>query len=121
MDELASRAIGFLRCIEAGDVDGAKRLLGPSSRFIFPRGAEFDDLESCLADRRARYRSVHKEIEGTHVAPSDHQRMAVYVYGTLEGERLDGTPISGVRFIDRLTFHAGRIVQQDVWNDLSFV
>jgi hypothetical protein len=47
--------------------------------------------------------------------------MAVYVYGTLEGERLDGTPISGVRFIDRLTFHAGRIVQQDVWNDLSFV
>lgn len=121
MDDLANRAIAFLRHIEARDVASASQLLGQETRFVFPRGAEFDDLDACLADRHSRYARAHKRIDGTDLVITQPQHGVVYVYGTLEGTRLDGTPFSGVRFIDRLTFEAGLIVRQEVWNDLTFV
>ena len=46
---------------------------------------------------------------------------AVYCFGTLQGERLDGTPYSGIRFIDRFTVREGRLVDQQVWNDMGEV
>ena len=45
--------------------------------------------------------------------------VAVYVTGTLHGERPDGTPFEGIRFIDRFEVKAGKILKQDVWNDLA--
>jgi hypothetical protein len=43
----------------------------------------------------------------------------VYCSGTLEGVWLDGSAFSGIRFIDRFEVAGGRIVRQDVWNDLG--
>ena len=44
----------------------------------------------------------------------------VYVYGTLEGVWLDGSPFAGIRFVDRFEIdEAGLIVDQKVWNDLA--
>ena len=43
----------------------------------------------------------------------------VFVEGTLFGEDLDGQVFSGVRFADRFTLAGGRIVEQQVWNDLA--
>ena len=37
----------------------------------------------------------------------------------LNGESLDGSPISEVRYIDRFVFRDGLIVDQQVWNDLA--
>jgi hypothetical protein len=45
----------------------------------------------------------------------------VYVYGTLAGQALDGSPFDGVRFIDRFALDDGLIVSQMVWNDLAEV
>ncbi len=45
----------------------------------------------------------------------------VYCTGTLEGQWLDGSAFAGIRFIDRFEVEAGRIVRQDVWNDLAEV
>lgn len=102
-------------------MEGALPFLAPSPRFIFPRGAEFTDLASCLADRHARYARAHKEIERVDVVDRGPGAAIVYVLGTLHGERLDGTPFAGARFIDRFTFEEGRIAAQEVWNDLSLV
>jgi hypothetical protein len=43
----------------------------------------------------------------------------VYCFGTLYGEWSDGTPFSGVRFIDRFTIKDGLLTDQRVWNDLA--
>ena len=44
--------------------------------------------------------------------------IVVYNYGTLWGEWLDGAPFEGVRYIDRFLIRDGKIVDQQVWNDL---
>ncbi len=33
----------------------------------------------------------------------------------------DGSPYSGIRFIDRFTVRAGTLVDQNVWNDMAEV
>lgn len=119
--DYGQRAVEFLRHIEHRDVPAAQPFLAKEVRFVFPRGAEFDDLGACLADRHSRYEVAHKNIERVDVVETDPGRAVVYVLGTLEGTRLDGTPYAGVRFIDRFTFDEGLIVAQDVWNDLVFV
>ena len=43
----------------------------------------------------------------------------VYNFGGLRGEWTDGTPFSGIRYIDRFLIRDGRIVDQKVWNDLA--
>ena len=40
-------------------------------------------------------------------------------FDTFDGGVLDGTPYSGVRFIDRFTVRDGKLVDQRVWNDLA--
>ena len=67
----------------------AKAFLAPGFFMVFPGGARFDSLENLG-----------------------------YCFGTLYGELLDGTPYSGVRFIDRFTVCDGKLVDQMVWNDL---
>ena len=52
---------------------------------------------------------------------SDGAATTVYVYGTLAGQALDGSPFDGVRFIDRFALDDGLIVSQMVWNDLAEV
>ncbi|MBL8629121.1 MAG: nuclear transport factor 2 family protein, partial [Rhodospirillaceae bacterium] len=43
----------------------------------------------------------------------------IFVRGYLNGEWLDGTPIANVRYIDRFDIQGGKIIRQDVWNDLA--
>ena len=121
VSNLADKAIDFLRLIEERDVASALLYLAPTARFIFPRGAEFDDLAECLADRHSRYTRAHKSIEGTDIVDRGEGQSVVYVFGTLDGSQVDGTAFSGVRFIDRFTFDSDQIVRQEVWNDLTFV
>jgi hypothetical protein len=42
----------------------------------------------------------------------------VHCSGTLHGERVDGKPLEGFRYIDRFVIRDGLIVDQLVWNDL---
>lgn len=119
--DYGQRAVEFLRHIEVRDVGAARPYLADRTRFVFPRGAEFEDLEACLADRHSRYERAHKNIERVDVLEPAPGHAIVYVVGTLQGTRLDGTTYSGVRFVDRFTFEDGRIAAQEVWNDLAFV
>lgn len=119
MVNLAGTAVRFLRLTETRDLEAAGKLLAPDVRFIAPGGAVFNGLGAYVAGRSTRYRSIHKEIAGTHTADAGAGRTAVYVFGTLRGIALNGDPISGVRFIDRLTFADDRIVLHEVWNDLA--
>lgn len=109
---------GFLTAMEKRDLAAAKALLADDFHMVFPGNAPFGKLEDLLAWAAPRYRRIAKVYERFDTVPGmDHA--TVYCFGTLEGERPDGKPFSGVRFIDRFTVKAGKLVDQQVWNDLA--
>jgi ketosteroid isomerase-like protein len=104
----------YLAAMERRDLAAAKACLAPGFFMVFPGGARFDSLEKLVESAKGRYRSAKKTYE--RFDPFDG---GVYCFGTLHGELLDGTPYSGVRFIDRFTVRDGKLVDQRVWNDLA--
>ena len=106
----------YLAAMERRDLAGAKTMLAPGFCMMFPGGRRFDTLEALVEWARTRYRSARKTYERFDAAGD-----VVYCFGTLYGEWLDGTPYSGIRFIDRFTVRDGKLVDQQVWNDLAEV
>jgi Domain of unknown function (DUF4440) len=106
----------YLGAMERRDLAAAKALLAPGFFMVFPGGARFDSLEQLVESAKGRYRSAKKTYERF-----DAFEGGVYCFGTLYGELLDGTPYSGIRFIDRFSVHEGKLVDQKVWNDMAEV
>jgi len=108
----------FLRLVEDRRLDEAAPFLAPGVIITFPGGRRFTNLQDQVASSAGRFRGVRKVFEKFD-AIADGDTIVVYVFGTLEGEALDGGHFSGVRFIDRFELHDGRIVDQKVWNDMA--
>jgi hypothetical protein len=102
--------------MERRDLAQAKRWLAPGFYMVFPGNRRFDTLEELVASAKGRYRTAKKIYERFDCSATE-----VYCYGTLHGELLDGTPYSGIRFIDRFTVRDGKLVDQQVWNDMAEV
>ena len=107
---------GYLGAMERRDLTSAKSFLAPGFYMVFPGNKRFDSLEALVEWARSRYRSARKTCARFDCAGS-----TVYCFGTLYGELLDGTPYSGIRFIDRFTVEGGKLVDQNVWNDMAEV
>jgi len=106
----------YLDAMERRDLAAAKTFLAPGFYMVFPGNKRFDALEQLVESAKGRYRSARKTYERYETAGD-----AVYCYGTLHGELLDGAPYSGIRFIDRFTVRGGKLVDQNVWNDMAEV
>ena len=106
----------YLDAMERRDLAAAKSFLAPGFFMVFPGNKRFDALEQLVESAKGRYRSARKTYERYETAGD-----AVYCYGTLHGELLDGSPYSGIRFIDRFTVRGGKLVDQNVWNDMAEV
>lgn len=106
----------YLAAMERRDLAAAKACLAPGFFMVFPGGARFDSLEQLVQSAKGRYRSAKKTYERFDAFDD-----GVYCFGTLYGELLDGTPYSGIRFIDRFTVRDGKLVDQRVWNDMAEV
>ena len=110
----------YLAAMEARDLERAGMLLDADFSMCFPGGVRLTRLAELQAWAASRYRFVSKRYEGFDTLGSgDHA--VVYCRGVLNGEALDGTPIRDVRFIDRFELRHGRLVDQQVWNDLAEV
>lgn len=114
----------FLAAMEARDLQAAYRYLDPAFCMVFPGGVEMRRLEELVEWSKPRYRSVAKSYQRFDVAGDATDLLIVYAFGSLAGERLDGTLFSGIRFIDRFELRvdadgAGLITDQKVWNDLG--
>ena len=121
MPRTAARIVrSYLRLVEARDLDAASEFLADDVSIVFPGGRTFESLTDQVASSAGRFRSVKKTLDHLDVI-SDGAETTVYVYGTLAGQALDGSPFDGVRFIDRFALNDGLIVSQMVWNDLAEV
>lgn len=110
----------YLDTMEARDLARAKRFLAPGFTMTFPGNQRFAELEAMIAWAKPRYRWVKKRYDRFDVAPGS-TGTHVYCFGTLYGEWNDGTAFEGIRFIDRFTVRAGKLVDQMVWNDMGEV
>jgi ketosteroid isomerase-like protein len=108
----------FLRAMEQRDLDVARAMLAPDFSMVFPGSFRPSGLENLVAWSKTRYKSAHKSFDRTDEIEATDGTI-VYIYGTLHGEWLDGTPYSGIRYIDRFTVRNGKIADQSVWNDMA--
>lgn len=104
----------YLAAMEARDLDTARAHLAPGFAMTFPGGIQMHTLEELIAWSKPRYRFVKKTYERF-----DSLGALVYCFGSLHGEWPDGTAFSGIRFIDRFELEGGKIIRQDVWNDMG--
>jgi limonene-1,2-epoxide hydrolase len=111
----------FLSTVERRDLAAAQAMLAPGFYMIFPGGHRFESLEQLVAWARQRYARAQKVYERFDVVAAGEGTSVIYCYGTLFGEFLSGERFSGIRFIDRFTVSGGRLVDQQVWNDMAEV
>jgi hypothetical protein len=109
----------FLAAMEARDLARARRMLAPGFAMTFPGGARFATLEELVAWARPRYRWVKKRYERFDETQGADGEAVVHCHGTLHGAWPDGTGFEGIRFIDRFAIRDGKLVDQQVWNDLA--
>ena len=114
------RVKDFLRIMEARDLDHARSFLAPGFKMTFPGGVTMTTLEELIEWSKARYSSISKTFEGFDEFQEGDDTV-VYTTGMLNGEALDGSSISEVRYIDRFLFRDGLMIDQQVWNDLAEV
>lgn len=114
----ADLCLDMLDAIEARDGAAAEKLVSEDFTMTFPGGADFTDFAALFEWSKTRYSGVSKTIDRVDEALNG-DRIGIYISGTLGGTWTDGSPFSGIRFIDRFEVTGGRIVRQEVWNDLA--
>lgn len=118
-DELVVAVTTYLRLCEARDLGAAREYLAPDAVLIFPAGVQYTRLEDMVADADSRYRWVRKSLNHSDAFGDSEGRPVVVSRGKLVGESLSGRQFSDVRYQDRFVFREGKIVDQQVWNDLA--
>ncbi len=104
----------YLLAMEDRDLPRAQAMLAPDFVMVFPGDVRMTSIAVVLEWAASRYRFVKKSFERF-----DDAGHVVFASGTLHGEWPDGTPFSGIRFIDRFDIVDGKLARQDVWNDMA--
>ena len=108
----------YLAAMEVRNISKANAFLAKGFQMTFPGDAVFQTLEELVAWAKDRYRFVTKDYNQFDEVNTDGGSI-VYCFGTLSGEWPDGSPFNGIRFIDRFTVRGGKLIDQQVWNDLA--
>lgn len=115
----ASRLVlKYLRTMEARDLAAARAMHAPGFETIFSGGHRFTTPEELVAFQKGRQQKGSKAFERFDEVTAGRATV-VYCFGTLQGERPDGSRYQNIRFIDRFTVTGGRIADQMVWNDMA--
>jgi len=108
----------YLAAMEARNMNLAQTYLADSFSMTFPGKQQFNTLDQLIEWAKTRYKSVSKKFDNIDVTGSD-EGAVVYCSGELCGQWLDGSEVSSIRFIDRFVLVDGKIVKQEVWNDIG--
>jgi hypothetical protein len=110
--------VAFLTTLEQRDLAKAATYLAPGLVMTFPGNTKFHSLDELVGWSKGRYKFVRKTFQRFDEYERDGVTV-VYCAGMLNGEGLDGKPIANVRFLNRFEIKDGKIIDQQVWNDLS--
>ena len=106
----------FLDASMVPDPERAATYMAESVTITFTGGRVYGHPSGPTAFNAMRYKWVKKDMRQFDVAVGP-EGTVVYSTGYLYGERPDGTPFEGNRYVDRYVVENGLIVKMDVWND----
>jgi ketosteroid isomerase-like protein len=106
----------FLDASMVPDPERAATYMAESVTITFTGGRVYGHPSGPTAFNAMRYKWVKKDMRQFDVAVGP-EGTVVYSTGYLYGERPDGTPFEGDRYVDRYVVENGLIVKMDVWND----
>jgi hypothetical protein len=109
----------FLDLMAARELSQAASYLDNDAIMIFPGGNTFTSLTAFAQWAKSRYQNIDKTIDSFDLIEYSNSTTIVYCYGSLRGNWGNGSPFKNIRFIDRFVITAGRIIRQEVWNDLA--
>ena len=109
----------FLELLAARELSQAANYLDDDVVMIFPGGNTFTNLTAFAQWAQSRYQNIDKTINSFDLIEQSNSTFTVYCYGTLRGQWTNGSPFKNIRFIDRFVITAGKIIRQEVWNDLA--
>jgi len=113
----------YLQLCEDRQLDQASNYLADGVEIIFPGNRAYASLQEMAQASKGRYAWVRKNRTdysvGERTAADGTTEQILTSIGTLFGEKLDGSTFDGIRYIDVFTLRDGRIVRQEVWNDLA--
>jgi hypothetical protein len=109
----------FLNLCERRQLAEATQYLAPGAVMVFPGNTVYRRLEDMAAASALRYKTILKPDKTFDFFARPDGTMGVICTGTLAGINLHGVEFSGVRFIDRFLIRDGKIVEQQVWNDVA--
>jgi len=113
----SARVLDYLRTMERRELPRALAMQAPGFRMQFPGGQDFTTLDQLFAYGAPRQKVARKIFEGFDETADGR---IVFAFGTLYGERVDGTPFRDVRFVDRFALVPdGRFTEQTVYNDMG--
>ena len=118
-DDAVAMLDRFLALTAERKLDEAATCLAPDAVLTFPPSMRFNSLQEMVANARTRYRWCDKVRDRWDVAEREDSAVVVYSLGTLFGDNLHGVHFEGIRYIDRFVLRDGKIVEQEVWNDLD--
>ncbi len=108
----------YLARMEARDLEAASAMLADGFQMVFPGTGPMTELSELIAWSKDRYRFVKKTYTAVEAFQGEAAAV-VYARGALSGEWPDGTAFDGIRFIDRFEVQDGKLLRQDVWNDIA--
>ena len=115
----------YLQLYEDRKLSEASQFLAADVELIFPGERRYSSLADVVAAARNRYAWVRKSrdeyIHAERSASDSSAEHVVTSIGTLYGEKVDGQPFEGIRYVDIFTIRNGLIAEQRVWNDLAEV
>jgi hypothetical protein len=109
----------YLLLAQERQLEAAQRFLDQMAVLTFPGNVQFHTLDEVATWASRHYRRIEKLVEHWDVIVRSVDEATVYCGGVLDGEDRDGDSFEGIRFLDRFQIQHGRIVRQDVWNDLA--
>lgn len=108
----------FLDAMSRRDFATMESVMAPNFKMTTTGGVVYAHPKDFAAHSSTRQKTAKKTTDHYDEIPSD-QGAVVYSIGSMAGLWNDGTPYSGVRYIDRFEIIDGKIVDMNVYSDMA--
>ena len=118
MDSPTTVVKNFLDAMSRRDFATMEKLMAPEFKMTVSGGHVFKHPREFAAQSGKRQKSARKTTDRYDEIPIPNGGV-VFAMGSMAREWLNGETYAGVRYIDRFEIKDGKIVDMNVWSDMS--
>jgi len=118
MDSPTTVVKNFLDAMGRRDFAAMEQLMAPEFKMTVTGGQVFKHPREFAAQSGKRQKSARKTTDRYDEIPTADGGV-VFAIGSMAGEWLNGDTYTGIRYIDRFEIRNSKIVDMNVWSDMS--